>query len=347
MMEASNIPNPDDGDMNVSKISSSNGVKSENGGGIVKKSLSRSKVSLMASLTGEDPLQVEEGDSDLFGTIPKQKPSVLASSGLLDGGGGGGLFDQVDEDLRAREEAEKAERERAAQLKAQAEAEAAAAAAAAAAAQQQQQQQAFLQQQQQQLQQQLQQQQPQYRLDGRMQDLNLQDHHHNNNNNNNNQNNGFYRPDQPPQQPQPPQQQQQQQQPPVVQQGYGAASYYYSTSGHATTVEQPKPVATTTAGMHNHPTTDSFIPTKPNDQTLKEFTPLYGPIRVSDPLLVQGSGLFSGPPHWTYQVTVTNPQPINGTEYATTNQVRRRFRHFVALEDRLRMDCPGAILPPR
>lgn len=268
-------------------------------------------------------------------------PSVLASSGLLDGGGGG-LFDQVDEDLRIREEAERAERERAAKLKAQAEAEAAAA-AAATAAQQQQQQQALLQQQQyqqqqqqfqqQQYQQQSQQQQPQYRLDGRMQDLKLQDH--------NNSKNGFYRPDQQP----PPQQQQQQ--PPVVQQGYGAASYYYSTSGHATTVEQPKPVPTTTAGMHNHPTTESLIPSKPFEPTLKEFSPLYGPIRVSDPLLVQGSGLFSGPPHWTYQVTVTNPQPIQGTEYATTNQVRRRFRHFVALEDRLRVDCPGAILPPR
>ena len=342
MMEESNNPNPDGGDMNVSTINSSNGVKIENGGGSVKTAPSSNKVSLMASLTGEDPLLVEEGESDLFGTIPRQKPSVLASSGLLEGAGGG-LFDQVDEDLRAREEAERIERERAAQLKAQAEAEAAAAAAAAAAAQQQQQ--AFLQQQQyqqqqqrqqfqqQQYQQQSQQQQPQYRLDGRMQDLKLQDH--------NNSKNGFYRPDQPPPPPQ------QQQQPPVVQQGYGAASYYYSTSGHATTVEQPKPVPTTTAGMHNHPTTDSLIPSKPFEPTLKEFSPLYGPIRVSDPLLVQGSGLFSGPPHWTYQVTVTNPQPIQGTEYATTNQVRRRFRHFVALEDRLRVDCPGAILPPR
>jgi len=58
-------------------------------------------------------------------------------------------------------------------------------------------------------------------------------------------------------------------------------------------------------------------------------------------MLIQGTGLFAGPPHWTFLVTLYSKesQPISA--------VRRRFRHFVALETRLRQSVPGAILPPR
>jgi hypothetical protein len=96
------------------------------------------------------------------------------------------------------------------------------------------------------------------------------------------------------------------------------------------------------------------------------FDPLYGRVTVSDPMLIQGAGLFAGPPHWTYLVTVyskdapgtTTPSPPpNGNPQQQQQQqrpqeqpvsaVRRRFRHFVALEDRLRQSVPGAILPPR
>lgn len=99
----------------------------------------------------------------------------------------------------------------------------------------------------------------------------------------------------------------------------------------------------------NLPLANYYIPPEP-------FEPHYGKVVVGDPMLIQGSGLFAGPPHWTYLVTVyaknsgnnaniqqqqqqQNPQPISA--------VRRRFRHFVALEDRLRLSVPGAILPPR
>lgn len=81
------------------------------------------------------------------------------------------------------------------------------------------------------------------------------------------------------------------------------------------------------------------------------FDPLYGRIVVNDPMLIQGSGLFAGPPHWTYLVTVHSKRPNNiqqqGQPQHPLSAVRRRFRHFVALEDRLRSSVPGAILPPR
>jgi hypothetical protein len=101
------------------------------------------------------------------------------------------------------------------------------------------------------------------------------------------------------------------------------------------------------------------------------FEPHYGKVVVSDPMLIQGTGLFAGPPHWTYLVTVHSrsargnatttsagvvPATANNNDNAQQHQrpqeqpvsaVRRRFRHFVALEDRLRQSVPGAILPPR
>ncbi len=89
-----------------------------------------------------------------------------------------------------------------------------------------------------------------------------------------------------------------------------------------------------------------YIPPEP-------FEPHYGMVVVGDPMLIQGSGLFAGPPHWTYLVTVYAKNSGSGTNIQQQQQqqpisaVRRRFRHFVALEDRLRQSVPGAILPPR
>jgi len=79
------------------------------------------------------------------------------------------------------------------------------------------------------------------------------------------------------------------------------------------------------------------------------FRPSFGPIAVTDPILVQSPGVFAGPPHWTYAVVVRDVKKIEGQHEfaAVVSNVRRRFRHCVALEERLRADCQGAILPPR
>jgi hypothetical protein len=79
------------------------------------------------------------------------------------------------------------------------------------------------------------------------------------------------------------------------------------------------------------------------------FEPQLGSITVTDPILVQSPGMFAGPPHWTYAVVVRDMKKIEGQQEfsAVVSTVRRRFRHFVALEERLRADCKGAVLPPR
>lgn len=79
------------------------------------------------------------------------------------------------------------------------------------------------------------------------------------------------------------------------------------------------------------------------------FEPQLGSITVTDPILVQSPGMFAGPPHWTYAVVVRDMKKIEGQQEfsAVVSNVRRRFRHFVALEERLRADCKGAVLPPR
>jgi hypothetical protein len=80
-----------------------------------------------------------------------------------------------------------------------------------------------------------------------------------------------------------------------------------------------------------------MVLTKPED-----VAPLYTKIAVTEPMLIQTQNfLLSSPPYWSYQVTssLSNNQG--------TWLVRRRFRHIVALEDRLRQSCPGCILPPR
>lgn len=88
---------------------------------------------------------------------------------------------------------------------------------------------------------------------------------------------------------------------------------------------------------------------KPPPYNPDSFKPLYGNITVTDPILIQAPGVFSGPPHWIYNVVVRDLKKVAGQDQfsAVVNNVRRRFRHFVALEDRLRAECPGAILPPR
>jgi hypothetical protein len=75
----------------------------------------------------------------------------------------------------------------------------------------------------------------------------------------------------------------------------------------------------------------------------------FASITVSDPLLISSSGVslfgIRQPPHWSYQV-LTSFQPSSSGPVGCW-VVRRRFRHVVALEERLRQECPGAIFPPR
>lgn len=109
---------------------------------------------------------------------------------------------------------------------------------------------------------------------------------------------------------------------------------------------------------------NNFLPPPADYVPYPPFDPLYGRVAVTDPMLIQGTGLFAGPPHWTYLVTVYSKnsaitrlqqQPSNEplqqqrqqSQELPISAVRRRFRHFVALEDRLRQSVPGAILPPR
>jgi len=155
-----------------------------------------------------------------------------------------------------------------------------------------------------------------------------------------------------------------------------AGSYYYSTSGAGQmqqgqqqtigrpniNVNAPPPQPSVLAGMHvghnvhlggvpdSGRQSSSFnqFPVAPsvlaNYTPPAPFDPWYGKVIVNDPMLIQGSGLFAGPPHWTYLVTVYGK---NDTSNQPISAVRRRFRHFVALEDRIRTSVPGAILPPR
>jgi len=187
-----------------------------------------------------------------------------------------------------------------------------------------------------------------------------------------------------PYQPQQHQQQQQQQQGVM---NAMAGSYMYSTTGAGQMTGQPaqspaaaarkphaSPQPSVLAGMHvghdvnlggvapspmkttkyhaglanNFPPPPSAIA---NYAPATPFDPLYGRIVVNDPMLIQGSGLFAGPPHWTYLVTLHSKRQNNNNQQSgpqpPLSAVRRRFRHFVALEDRVRSSVPGAILPPR
>ena len=100
----------------------------------------------------------------------------------------------------------------------------------------------------------------------------------------------------------------------------------------------PAPSPSHTVGMHNAMNRHARPP--PVMQP-PHFEPIYGQVTVSQPLLVQPPSLFNVvPPHWNYQIQTELKE---GGYWL----VRRRFRHIVALEDRLRIECPGAILPPR
>mmetsp|Transcript_5094 Transcript_5094/g.15037 ORF Transcript_5094/g.15037 Transcript_5094/m.15037 type:complete len:779 (+) Transcript_5094:1-2337(+) len=126
--------------------------------------------------------------------------------------------------------------------------------------------------------------------------------------------------------------------------------YYYGTQQAQAQVPQPS----ITAGMHNAAPTMGMSPQRfqhhQPQQVRKmmlvkpeEVPPIYTNIEVSEPMLIQQQNfLLSSPPYWSYQITSQLAPPQQGTWL-----VRRRFRHVVALEDRLRQSCPGCILPPR
>mmetsp|Transcript_29114 Transcript_29114/g.44721 ORF Transcript_29114/g.44721 Transcript_29114/m.44721 type:complete len:739 (+) Transcript_29114:130-2346(+) len=117
-----------------------------------------------------------------------------------------------------------------------------------------------------------------------------------------------------------------------------------TTQGRYSATNTTNPGPSFTAGLHNGPNASSSLgqQLRQAPQEPAPVIPVYGEIKVSDPLLEQPTSLlgFSSPPHWTYQVTTTL---LEGGCWI----VRRRFRHIVALEVRLRDDCSGAILPPR
>lgn len=150
--------------------------------------------------------------------------------------------------------------------------------------------------------------------------------------------------------------------PPLPPNAYGGTApphYYYGTqqppqqqpnTSMPTGTLTPQPIIT--AGMHN--ATQAYSPhrlmTPPTPKINKitlvkppDVPPLYAQIQVAEPMLIQHqSFLISSPPYWSYQISTQLAPPQQGTWL-----VRRRFRHVVALEDRLRQTCPGSILPPR
>jgi hypothetical protein len=124
------------------------------------------------------------------------------------------------------------------------------------------------------------------------------------------------------------QQQQQQQQP-----------YHGQVDLSSTTQAQPS----ATAGMHNS-VQYAHLGNVRKIHLVKPpvVAPLYTHIHVNEPMLIQTqSFLISSPPYWSYQIM----SQLAGNQ--GTWLVRRRFRHVVALEERLRLACPGSILPPR
>lgn len=130
------------------------------------------------------------------------------------------------------------------------------------------------------------------------------------------------------------------------------SSYFYGTrepkiqhqshlqqKGYSKNLSRPS----STVGMHNS-TEDTNLGRIRKFKLMKpeEVAPLYTNIRVTEPMLIQSqSFLISSPPYWSYQIT---SQLVDNQG---TWLVRRRFRHVVALEDRLRQACPGSIIPPR
>jgi hypothetical protein len=129
-----------------------------------------------------------------------------------------------------------------------------------------------------------------------------------------------------------------------------SGSYYYGTreqqiqhppqqQQYSGSFAQPN----STAGMHNS-TQNANLGRIRKVALVKpqEVPPLYIDIRVTEPMLIQTqSFLITSPPYWSYQITSRLAGNLG------TWLVRRRFRHVVALEDRLRQACPGSIITPR
>jgi hypothetical protein len=139
----------------------------------------------------------------------------------------------------------------------------------------------------------------------------------------------------------------------------------------STPMSSPRPAMRSNphAGL-NIPNSSTILPTIPLQQqqqpALDILPPLFSSVLVSNPTFVKdslfGFNLIPQGSYWLYTVTSTPYQDtttttnhshcndnINGIPQEQQQKVvvLRRFRHFVALEDRLRRACPGAILPPR
>jgi hypothetical protein len=127
---------------------------------------------------------------------------------------------------------------------------------------------------------------------------------------------------------------------------------------------------TNTSATNNQATTTANTKSPLKKESLPLFVPSFTYVSVSDPRYVTdsyygvgsttGVGFFSslatGSSYWVYTVTSTlrsSTSTAADTQQSSTNakqltiHVQRRFRHFDALQDRLREVCPGSILPAR
>jgi hypothetical protein len=122
---------------------------------------------------------------------------------------------------------------------------------------------------------------------------------------------------------------------------YNGNLQYSTTGGPVQTHTIRRPI--TTAGMHNSSSSGGNM-IRPPSRTITAPTTStespYSVIKVTEPMLVASGGLFLNSPYWSYQVETSLKERGHWL-------VRRRFKHVVALEDRLRQECPGSILPPR
>ena len=145
--------------------------------------------------------------------------------------------------------------------------------------------------------------------------------------------------------------------PPAPSNAYGGAGnqYYYGTQQPQQQQQQQQHFQPNmTVGMHNGAPAQmgaGRMMQPPHPAQIRKITlvkpqevpSLYTDIQVTEPMLIQQQNfLISSPPYWSYQITTQLAPPQQGTWL-----VRRRFRHVVALEDRLRQACPGSILPAR
>jgi hypothetical protein len=137
---------------------------------------------------------------------------------------------------------------------------------------------------------------------------------------------------------------------------HGSPSLVYRDYGQQSAANSSYPnTGSSLAGMHNLNPSLGLAPSPYGARALDAAKPPpptapFSKVIVSDPLLISSSGasLFGlrQPPYWSYQIQTTfAPSGVNAP--MGNWLVRRRFRHVVALEERLRQECPGAILPPR